>query len=299
MHLPAAAAVLAAGPIAGIEVAGDHDPDGLDPARHVADGVQAALGEHVVVFRTRLAPTALLQPEELEPLVVFVIASRHGGKIAPPAAGIARRPRFGFTAATAAPVATAVTGGRTSLAGRGWRAAFACNRPAFRATAAPSSATAAASAVVVAAGRRRPISIGSRFLGAGRPHAIAGREGFIVDAVAGDAVPVRPDTVGIAASSAVAGRFRPVAITAAPAAATAATTAATAARPLAILVRFRRCDAPVAGLLIPRFVSVGHRHRVAVAVGLEEGIVGQAVACITVTAVGIGSQAAFRPCVDR
>ncbi len=72
--LTAAAATAAAS-----EIARDHDPDRLHPAGHVENGVEPALGQHVVVFSRTGArggvTNGLLDAEKLEALVVLVISA--------------------------------------------------------------------------------------------------------------------------------------------------------------------------------------------------------------------------------
>jgi hypothetical protein len=71
--------VAAASFVAGVEVAGDHDADRLDPTRHVEHRVEAALDEDVFVLGGPLPPrrllTSLLDTEELEALVIVVVTA--------------------------------------------------------------------------------------------------------------------------------------------------------------------------------------------------------------------------------
>ena len=72
-----AAAFAAPTLVAGVEVSGDHDTDGFDPARHVEDGAEPAFLEDVVVARIPRPASGilarLLDAEELETLVVVVM----------------------------------------------------------------------------------------------------------------------------------------------------------------------------------------------------------------------------------
>lgn len=188
-RLPAAAVVVAAvrtRATAGVEIAGDHDPDRLHPARHVAHGVEAALGDHVVFGMPLLAPRLIVggifDAEELEPFVVLVIAARHGSEVVAAAAGEARARRrpvaIGVAPATAAPARGRIGPGigRRPSAG-------------FVASATP-AAPATALALVGAAGGLAALRL-SRLLRA----AVARRQWFIVVGVArlsaGDSVATR------------------------------------------------------------------------------------------------------------
>jgi hypothetical protein len=83
--------LVATRPAASVEVAGDHDPDRLHPAGHVAHVVETALGEDLIVFRTTLAARSLaaglLDAEEVEPLVILVVAVADGLEVGTTAAG--------------------------------------------------------------------------------------------------------------------------------------------------------------------------------------------------------------------
>jgi len=83
--------------VAGVKVPGDHDPDRLDPARHIGDAGETALREELVViavacFRAQSRFAAgLLDPEKIEPFVILVIASGDRGEVVPPAPRQTRR----------------------------------------------------------------------------------------------------------------------------------------------------------------------------------------------------------------
>lgn len=154
-RLPPAPLVVAAvhsRPAAGIEIAGDDDADRLDPAGHVTDGVEAALGEDLVILRMRLpprcVPARLLDAEELEPLIILVVPSCHRREVGPPAPRQARR---GAAAPFRTPTATATVRGRAAAAA----ALAARSAPGFAtATAtAPPPAPAFGRVVVTARGR--------------------------------------------------------------------------------------------------------------------------------------------------
>ncbi len=97
--------------VAGIEVAGNDDADGLHPARHVGDAAEPAFGEELVVIAApglgpRRLTTGLFDAEEIEPFVVLVVASGDRGEIVSPATGETRRRtefRFGAASASARP----------------------------------------------------------------------------------------------------------------------------------------------------------------------------------------------------
>lgn len=62
----------------GVEVAGDHDADGFDPAGHFTHRVEAAFGHRFIGFRTRaagrravVAVVSVVEAEELKPLVIL------------------------------------------------------------------------------------------------------------------------------------------------------------------------------------------------------------------------------------
>jgi len=123
MVLPASAVVvgpLGTRPAAGIEIAGDDDADRLDPAGHVANGVETALLEDVILLDVPgLAPWRLVagffDTQELQPLVVLLETARHRREIVTTAAGQTRRGRRAFlarttTAATAAPTGAIAAG---------------------------------------------------------------------------------------------------------------------------------------------------------------------------------------------
>jgi len=82
--------VAAAAFVAGVEVAGDHDPNRLDPTRHVEHRVEATFDEDVFVLGGSLPPrrllTGLLDTEELEALVVVVMTAGDRGKVVAAAA---------------------------------------------------------------------------------------------------------------------------------------------------------------------------------------------------------------------
>ncbi|MSR27706.1 MAG: hypothetical protein EXS06_11940 [Planctomycetaceae bacterium] len=96
------------GTVAGIEVPGYHNPDRLDPARHIGDAREAALRENLIViavasFRARCRFAAgLLNPEEIEPFVILVVSAGHRGEVVLPATRQTRR-RAEFRLRAAAP----------------------------------------------------------------------------------------------------------------------------------------------------------------------------------------------------
>lgn len=144
-HLPAAAVVIAAvrpRTAAGVEIAGDHDPDRLHPARHVAHGIKAALGDDVVfgmpLFATWLVVSGILDAEELEPLVVLIVATGYRREVISAAAGEARTRRRAVAVAVAAASAPAAPTPRGFAPGVG-RLSPAC----VVATSAPAPPTAA------------------------------------------------------------------------------------------------------------------------------------------------------------
>lgn len=78
--------------VAGVEVGGDHDADGLHPAGHLADRVEAAFSEDVV-FRMRplfarggVAAAGLFDPKKLEALVIFFEPAGHRSEVVTTAA---------------------------------------------------------------------------------------------------------------------------------------------------------------------------------------------------------------------
>jgi hypothetical protein len=84
--LVATAAIVVVAPrrtVAGVEITGDHEADRLHPTRHIADALDENL---VVVSPARLSlrrafPAGVLDAEEIEPLVVFVVAASDRRKI--------------------------------------------------------------------------------------------------------------------------------------------------------------------------------------------------------------------------
>jgi hypothetical protein len=70
-----------------LEVAGDDDADRLDPAGDVEHGIETALGDDVVLFvggpplPRRSVLSGLLEPEELEALVVVLVGAGHRREI--------------------------------------------------------------------------------------------------------------------------------------------------------------------------------------------------------------------------
>ena len=74
------APVAAAALVAGVEVARDHDADRFDPTRYVEHRVEAAFNKDVFVLGSPLPASrllaCLLDAEELETLVVIVVATR-------------------------------------------------------------------------------------------------------------------------------------------------------------------------------------------------------------------------------
>jgi hypothetical protein len=79
---------------AGVEVAGDHDADRLDPAGDVEHGIEPALGEDIVLLAiaaaSRRFAARILDAQKLEALVVLLEASGDRCKVVPSAAGECR-----------------------------------------------------------------------------------------------------------------------------------------------------------------------------------------------------------------
>ena len=125
-------------PRTGVEIAGDHDPDRLDPTGHVEHVAQAALGEDLVVLRARtLEPgrpvmAGILEPEKLEPLIVLIATSGDRCELVATPAGEAG----GAAPLFPAPAASAAGTARLGAAGLGGR--FAGVARSTLATAAPS-----------------------------------------------------------------------------------------------------------------------------------------------------------------
>ncbi|MEX0669948.1 MAG: hypothetical protein WD060_05780 [Pirellulales bacterium] len=84
--------------VSGIEIAGDHDADRLNPTRHVEHGGEPTLDEDVVVFWVTRTPgrflPGLFYTEELEPLVILLVTACDRREIVPPSSRKRRRSRF-------------------------------------------------------------------------------------------------------------------------------------------------------------------------------------------------------------
>ena len=178
-------------PIAGVEIAGDHDPDRLDPTRDVEDRPQPALGEHVVVGRvasrfTARRGRALLDPEVLESLVVLLESSGHRCEVVAPRPLHARRAwciaaSLAATAtATAAPTACITIALLPRRPGGARPFPVAGGRSFSAPTAAAAGAGDAAAVIAVTAVGRPRVVGGPRPVGGPGANPVAGGQWLVV-----------------------------------------------------------------------------------------------------------------------